>query len=541
MRLALAFVGFALLASSVPGQSCAVGLMPGPGSPSVIGGVPRSVAIADLDGQNGADLVSANLAFASVVVAMNDGVGGFTFGPSSLLPVGASPVFAAVADLDGVNGPDLVSANAGSGSVTILTNDGTGNFSASGTLPVGSNAVSVALADLDGVNGPDIAVANFASDSITVLLNNGSGGFTTAPGSPFPAPFLPTWVAAADVDGVNGADLIIAASTGPSSGVVRVLLNNGSAGFTPSPTSPLTVGNAPSALVAEDLDGINGPDIAVADLGSNDVTILLNDGTGGFVAGPGSPISAGSGPRSIAVGDLDGLPGPDLVVANENSNDVTILLNDGSGAFAAAAESPFPVGQSPFSVGLGDLDSQPGLDLAVVNSGTADVTVLTNVPATPGVPGQNRYEALSAGTSLVAPGFACPTVDATAGGPFVLRIQPAAMGLTTVLGYTFAPCVTNPGSTPLLVSVPTGSGYSIPTNCSAGTNQVVNLPLGGAGPEMWFPPASTFDPVLGGPSASIVVVAPAGPLGVTLSTQGMIFDPATPSGFVITNAFNAEL
>ncbi len=46
---------------------------------------------------------------------------------------------------------------------------------------------------------------------------------------------------------------------------------------------------------------------------------------------------AGIQPRSVAIGDLDGVNGPDLAVANGEfgSNDVSVLLNQGDGTFAA--------------------------------------------------------------------------------------------------------------------------------------------------------------------------------------------------------------
>ena len=44
----------------------------------------------------------------------------------------------------------------------------------------------------------------------------------------------------------------------------------------------------------------------------------------------------------------------DIVVANFNSNNVSVLLNDGAGNFAAATN--FAVGVSPFSVAVGDFN-----------------------------------------------------------------------------------------------------------------------------------------------------------------------------------------
>src|SRR5881396_3796233 len=52
-------------------------------------------------------------------------------------------------------------------------------------------------------------------------------------------------------------------------------------------------------------------------------------------------------PVSVAVGDFNGDRVPDLAVANNGDNTVSVLLGDGIGGFHAAPGSPFAVGTSP--------------------------------------------------------------------------------------------------------------------------------------------------------------------------------------------------
>jgi hypothetical protein len=72
---------------------------------------------------------------------------------------------------------------------------------------------------------------------------------------------------------------------------------------------------------------------------------------------PATNYAVGAVPYSVAIGDLNGDGKPDLAVANLSSNNVSILLGTGTGAFGAATN--FAAGDAPFSVAIGDLVSAP--------------------------------------------------------------------------------------------------------------------------------------------------------------------------------------
>src|SRR5205814_2274159 len=89
---------------------------------------------------------------------------------------------------------------------------------------------------------------------------------------------------------------------------------------------------------ANDLNGDNIPDVAVANQGSNDVSIFLGQEQGNALTGLTWTLSyrprqrsGGLGPTSIAVVDVPdaGKSGPDLVVSNGQSNDVAVLAGRG--------------------------------------------------------------------------------------------------------------------------------------------------------------------------------------------------------------------
>ena len=129
-------------------------------------------------------------------------------------------------------------------------------------------------------------------------------------------------------------------------------------------------------MVGGDWNGDGRPDLAVANYWDSTVTILLGDGSGGFIQPAGSPIGGLAGPNSVAVGDFDGDDKLDLAVATFDSHDVTILLGDGGGGFSQPTGSPIGgLDNPPVSIAGGDFNRDGKSDPAVANQ-FAYVTIL---------------------------------------------------------------------------------------------------------------------------------------------------------------------
>jgi FG-GAP-like repeat/PKD domain/FG-GAP repeat len=355
---------------------------PALGSPFAVGHGPESVAVGDFNGDGHPDLAVANGEEKSVSVLLGNGNGGFSPAIGSPFAVGSYPRSVAVADFNGDGHPDLaVAANSGeSGSVSVLLGDGSGGFSNAPGSPwsAGVSPSSVAVGDFNGDGHPDLAVANWSeSGSVSVLLGNGSGGFSPASGSPFAVGRYSRSVVVADFNGDGHPDLATASA---SDNNVSVLLGNGSGGFSPAIGSPFTVGRDPESMAVGDFNGDGHPDLATANLVGYSVSVLLGNGSGGFSAASGSPFRVGSLPTSLAVGDFNGDGHPDLATVNRNENSVSVLLGNGSGGFSPASGSPFTVGNNPYSVAVGDFNGDGYPDLAVANREFSTVSVLLNIP-----------------------------------------------------------------------------------------------------------------------------------------------------------------
>lgn len=142
-------------------------------------------------------------------------------------------------------------------------------------------------------------------------------------------------------------------------------------------------GGRPRGIVAADFDGDGHLDFATANLGSapHDVSVWHGDGHGGF----SRPefYSVGSGPFSIAAGDVNHDGHPDLAVAVADTNTLTILLWTPTGFVISAhidfpsvsVEQPFP--GNPREVVIADFNRDGNADLAytLYAHGIIDITL----------------------------------------------------------------------------------------------------------------------------------------------------------------------
>jgi hypothetical protein len=182
----------------------------------------------------------------------------------------------------------------------------------------------------------------------------------------------PSAIAAGDLNGDGFIDLAVAnKGLALDEGDIGILLGKGDGSFRFLLPSNTSVGFEPNSIVIADLNGDAILDLAAANQGSNNVSVLFGIGDASFE--PRLDFSVvGDEPRSIVAADLDGDEKLDLATANQGSNNISLLFAKDSFKVAIA----FPVGTSPVSLVALDFDQNGKLDLATANQGSGDVSLL---------------------------------------------------------------------------------------------------------------------------------------------------------------------
>jgi len=215
----------------------------------------------------------------------------------------------------------------------------------------------------------DLTTVNEVSADVRVFLN-------LADGSGLYAPFLaPQTIGVeaspnepADFNNDGHADLGVCATVSNS---IWVLLGVGDGTF--NPITEIPVGLWPHGIAVLDVDGDADWDIVNSNNQSNNLSLMINNGNGVF----GSPsfFDAGiSGEYGIAAGDMnrDGIA--DVVAASRDGERIITLLGNGNGTFTPGASQDS--GGRTWVVALADLNGDQNLDATAANSTSNNGAVL---------------------------------------------------------------------------------------------------------------------------------------------------------------------
>ena len=231
------------------------------------------------------------------------------------------------------------------------------------------------VVDIDNDGDSDVVGSRYfagfmgTATGFVVLKNIGSGILNSNPVY-YPSPNSSDFVYSAKLNNDDFPDIIVSNTGNNYAGnSISVYFNLGNGTFG-NPTGYFT-GGGPVGIAAEDFNGDNKTDLAIATYGSfgagNTVTLLINNGDGTFA----NPIlyPAGNSPMKISAGKINADNFIDLAVANENGK-VNVLINSGTGHFSNRTEYIFTLSGMSYkpNVKLADIDNDSDLDILYSNN-----------------------------------------------------------------------------------------------------------------------------------------------------------------------------
>ncbi|MCI0364317.1 MAG: FG-GAP-like repeat-containing protein, partial [Phycisphaerales bacterium] len=216
--------------------------------------------------------------------------------------------------------------------------------------------------DLNNDGWLDLVTINEVSADLRVFMNTADGSGLFFPWLEPPEPALeeisPNEPADFNNDGF--ADVGIC-----SNSTDRVLIFLGNGDGTYQPAQIIIVGDQPRGIAVLDVEGDGDPDIVNGNLGSSNLSLLLNNGAGVFGA-PAFFEGGVGGEYGIAAADMDTDGIMDLVVGGNGSQQIAVRHGNGNGTF-----SPLSVqasGGPVWQIGTGDVSGDGLEDVHTANS-----------------------------------------------------------------------------------------------------------------------------------------------------------------------------
>ncbi|MBL7961595.1 VCBS repeat-containing protein, partial [bacterium] len=372
------------------------------------------VDIFDMDGDGKLDIVAVDQNTNTLSLFRNTSTAGsITYAPKVDFLTSPNPVLIEIGDIDGDGKPDIVVTNQNVNKVSIYRNQSTsGNIDgtalaskiefSTGTLPA-----QVAIGDMDGDGKSDLVVTNSADSSVSVFRNTiptppsitsfspisgPIGTSVTITGTNFNTTSTNNIVyfgaVKANVTNASTTELTVTVPTGATYAPITV--TDTTTGLTAYSSKPFvvtfsssqiidvssfaskvdfTAGSGPYTIAVGDIDGDGKPDVAVANEGSSMLSIFRNTGTGGSASFAAKvDFATGVSPRGVAIGDVDGDGKPDVVVTNNGGTTISVFRNTStSGAITLDPKVDFTMGNGPNIVVIGDVDGDGKADLIVAS------------------------------------------------------------------------------------------------------------------------------------------------------------------------------
>ncbi len=338
---------------------------------------PVSIAVGDFNNDTRLDIVVANKDGDNVGVFLGYDNGTFEEQVSYWMPNGSSPVWIAVGDINNDNILDIAVANVNKDEIGILLGYGNGTFGNVSLYSTGDNSgpCSIAIGDLNKDSFMDIVVANQKSTNVGIFFGCDNDTFSLQTIFPFGSESFLTTIAIGDLNNDSALDIVVS-DWDDGNGNISVLYGYGNGKFATLKTYSTGFNSYPLSIAICDFNNDSRADLATVNSNTADIVIMLRYKSTPFSIQTIFPTGNNSFPVSVAVGDLNNDNQLDIVVANIGTNNVGILLGYGDGIFGQQKIYSTGYNSLPCSVALGDFNNDGQLDIAVANIGTTYMGIL---------------------------------------------------------------------------------------------------------------------------------------------------------------------
>jgi hypothetical protein len=259
-------------------------------------------------------------------VYLGDGLGGFT--GSAMLTTGSAPRGLGAGDLTEDGNPDLVVSSLAAYDVFVFPGRGDGTFDSALVHSTFQGLTDLVVADLDGDTHLDVATCSSGSSPrVGILLGDGAGGFSPGMGFAFDYNVYgtPRSILADDFDGDGIKDLAVAISSPTYDEGIAILEGVGDGSFVPM--TFILIEPPPMRITTADVNRDGVRDLVAGGGVVTHVYVLFGVGDGSFE--PPLRFSGGLGGSGLVVADFDLDCSEDIAISNQESDDITVLVNSG--------------------------------------------------------------------------------------------------------------------------------------------------------------------------------------------------------------------
>lgn len=439
---------------------------------------PTNVGIGDLDGDGKADLIVTNASNTISIYRNTSTIGTILFAPKINFTTVGSNYSVAIGDLDGDGKLDFATVNDGPNSISVFRNASTiGNITLDARVDfaAGMGPHSIVMGDLDGDGKPDLATANSNSNSVSVYRNISSiGTISFDPKLDYTVGSLPKSIAIGDLNEDGLSDLFTANYNANTVSILKNISSSGTISFA-AKVDEIT-GAGPWSIALGDLDGDGKTDLTVTNYNNpSTVSVLRNSSIGGTVSFDSKvDFVTGSSPYSITISDLNGDGKPDLATANASSATAALFKNTCViGTISFAPKTDITAGTFAYSVSANDLDGDGKPDLVVANNLANTISLYRNIIyVAPNMTSDNSTTICS-GDSINM----LLTSDMAATYSWIASDNPNSTGesTTTKTSNTLSDTITN-NTTSVQTVIYTATPTSVTGNC-IGTPQTITVTI----------------------------------------------------------------